>query len=244
MHDALADFRVALLAGDFEQASRLAQDVIAREGESALWLNELGQLHFTQGHFDEALQHFDRAASLDPHFVEALLNGAVVLADLGYYDEAAARFEAACALDTPEESPLGVSRPAVGVGGLPPSLAREVAAKHLDIAQLHLEFERLDAAEAEARSALETQPGLAPAHLVLARVHMHREQLDAALLELEQARRHAPKDSRVQLLAAQCYVILRRATEAREALARAELLQDKSTTGAVLRHAYGATGSH
>ena len=243
MQDLLNDFRVALFAGDFETAERLAQGRLDDEGENATWLNELGQVYLAQGRFSEALQFFDRAICVDPQFVEALLNGSIVLSDLGFYDEAASRFEAACALDQSVVSAVpratagtsqkeGTAGEENGVTG-----RRRVAEKHLELAALHSSLGQWNDALMQCEKACATSES-ADGRIELARALLNLERVDAALFELERARRIDPRHPQIHVLAALCYVVQSRREDALDALGRAELLSDHSKTGEILRRSF------
>lgn len=235
MQDKLNEFRIALFGGESDHAERIALGCLAQLGESALWLNELGGLACSQGRFAEALQYYDRAVCADPWFVEALLNGAIVLSDLGFYDEAQARFAAAGELDSAEWNDACQSKPIVAkraTDGV--SAARKVAEKHMDTAELYLGLGRLNEASEELTRASQICDSAA-VHIALARVFLLKKECDTALAELECARTLEPRNGEVHVVAAQCYLLQEKSLEAREALARAELLRDRSNTGSVLR---------
>lgn len=96
MQNSLNDFRSALFAADFQLAENIGLDQIQQLGEKADWLNELGILFLMKGDLPEALRFFDRAIQADPNFIEAQFNATIILSDLGFYDEAAIRFQDAC----------------------------------------------------------------------------------------------------------------------------------------------------
>ena len=96
MQNSLNDFRSALFAGDFYLAENIGLVQIQQNGEKPDWLNELGVLHLMKGELPEALRYFDRAKASDINFIEAQFNAAIILSDLGFYEEAASRFAEAC----------------------------------------------------------------------------------------------------------------------------------------------------
>lgn len=233
MHDMRNDFRVALHSGDYEQAERLANNQLALLGESSLWLNEMGMLLLAQGRYAEALLHFDRAAAADSNNIEAILNGSIVLADLGFYDEAASRFDAARAI----EGNSGTEPPAREF-----SLAQghtttnTLAQKTLEIAKIYKQLGELVRAEEEIRKSISIHESAA-AFIELARLHLAKNEGERALDTLENARRIEPMNAEIHVVAAQCHLMKDRRNEALDSLSRAELLDDKSQTGSVLRRA-------
>jgi tetratricopeptide (TPR) repeat protein len=231
MHDMRNDFRVALYSGDYAQAERLANNQLALLGESSLWLNEMGILLVSQGRLAEALLHFDRAATADSSNLEAILNGAVVLADLGFYSEAAQRFEAARAIESGTE---GDTSPPVVPLSEGKTTALKLAEKSLEIAKIFVQLGNFEKAEAEIRHALSIQENQ-DAFFELAKVFIQKGEPEKALDALEQARQRNPSNPEIYVLAAQCHIMNKHSADAEDALVRAELLEDKSHVGALLR---------
>ena len=96
VQNSLNDFRSALFAGDFYLAENIGLTQVQQNGEKADWLNELGVLYLMKGDLPEALRFFDRAILSDANFIEAQFNAAIILSDLGFYEEATSRFSEAC----------------------------------------------------------------------------------------------------------------------------------------------------
>jgi tetratricopeptide (TPR) repeat protein len=240
MHDMIDDFKVALYSGDLEHAERLATNQLALLGESSRWLNNLGLVYLAQGRMAEALQHFDRAVAADEQFLEPLLNGAIILADLGYYDEAAVRYESAQQLQAkgtgysqrdPSSMPLFAAQ----------SIVRTVGERYLEIARIHRETGDREAAMTELKRAIQ-HAALPSAHLELAALYLEQEDSESALDHLEEARRLDPQNPEIHIVSAQCHLLKNRVKEAQDSLARAELLNDRSRTGAALRRSLREAG--
>lgn len=244
MQDLRSEFRAALLAGATDEAFDLAQTQLRLEGESAAWMNALGWLYVTQGRFAEALGSFDRAAALDPEDVESLLNGAILLSDLGFYEEAAVRYEAVGVIETRGLSPEALSELNLRRGALPHpdgglSLRQRIAEKQTELATLCQHFGRSTQAEQEFLRAVSTYPH-ADTHLAYARFLLGRTKAEAALQQLELARRADSRHPEVHALAIQCYLMLGRAAEAQESVAKLELLQDEHPLLPVFKRLLGS----
>jgi tetratricopeptide (TPR) repeat protein len=240
MHDMIDDFKVALHCGDLEHAERLATNQLALLGESSKWLNNLGLVYLAQGRMAEALQHFDRAVAADEGFLEPLLNGAIILADLGYYNEAAVRYESAQQLQSkgtgyaqrdPAAMPLFAAK----------STVETVGERLLELAHIHRQTGDRDGAMAELKRAIQ-HASLPAAHIELATLYLEQEECEAALDHLEQARRLDPQNPEIHIISAQCHLLKNRVKEAQDSLARAELLNDRSRTGAALRRSLRDAG--
>jgi tetratricopeptide (TPR) repeat protein len=233
MHDMRNDFRVALCSGDYEQAERLATNQLALLGESSLWLNEMGILLVSQGRLAEALLHFDRSAAADSSNLEAILNGAIVLADLGFYEEASIRFDTARTIESQSEGDRPPNAKPL-VQGKTTSLT--LAEKALETAKIYRQLKDLASSEEGVRKSLSISE-TPEAYVELARIFIEQNSPEKAQEALNNAQRLSPSASEAFVLAAQCYLSRNLRKEALDALAKAELLGDNSRTASVLRRA-------
>ncbi len=124
----------------------------------------------------EALAAFDRAIALNPRYVEAHLNRAVLLNALGRDEEAQDSFEAAHRLGGPDES------------GFPVVVANRLANAHASLGAHYRDAGALDEAIVQYARALELRPGFPDIRLSHARALVERgrvreaaESLDALL---------------------------------------------------------------
>jgi tetratricopeptide (TPR) repeat protein len=215
-----SQFSALFSNGQWEQAESLALASLGTLGDSEGWLVRHALCCIALGRFAEALQSLDRAVCVEPRSLEALLTGSVVLADLGFYEEASKRFEAAVALARDE-----------GMGPW-----SELDRKHRELALAHLRAGDVRGALALATNAVSLRDSAA-GRTLLAAILLRSGEPAGALEELERARRLDPHDSHLQVLASVCFLQLGREGEARDALVRAETLQDRSRAGHVLRRA-------
>jgi tetratricopeptide (TPR) repeat protein len=86
--------RAAFEAGDFAAAEPLLRRVAARSGRYANVFHMLGVMASHRGDAPQAIQLFRQALHVNPGYHEAQLNLAIILADTGAYDQAAAEAEA------------------------------------------------------------------------------------------------------------------------------------------------------
>ena len=137
-----------LEAGDPYGAVHLLREVTASGKAFADAHQLLGLAYSMIGQPDEALAEFDRALALNPRYVDAYLNRAVTLNELGRYEDAAAAFAAAQGLGgvdhtgfaAPEGSRLAnlhaeLAEAYVEAGGM-----REAIGQYATAAQLRPEF--------------------------------------------------------------------------------------------------------
>jgi tetratricopeptide (TPR) repeat protein len=223
--DARVDSLVArakdrLTAGDPYGAIHILREVTASGRAFADAHHLLGLAHSMAEQKAEALAEFDRALSLNPRYVEAHLNRAVTLNELGRYDDAVAAFSAAQGLGgvdqtgfpAPEASRLAnlhaeLAEAYVEAGGI-----REAIGQYAQAARLRPEFVdlryrlarlRLDAGDAlQARVELEEiltlRPSFFEARASLGMAHYLLGDLGAARAAWEQCARERPDDARVK----------------------------------------------
>ncbi len=243
------EYTVAYGSGDFESAEQLVVEALADRPDDARWLNRLGLLYMAQGQYSDALAAFDRAVCADPHFLEPLLNGAIVLSDLGFYDDATSRFDAARILDASTPSQAGSlgtqGGPTPPLGQLPAQLgiavARAAAEKYLSLSDSLLDLGLTGRAQEAAEEACRYYDH-ARGRLQLARTYLAQQMLDKAILEIENARRHDSRFVELHVFTALLHLCRDDRTKALDALTRAEMLADTTALGQVLRTAFA--GQH
>lgn len=244
------EFAVAYASGDFENAEQLVVEALAERPDDPQWLNRLGLLYFAQGQYSDALAAFDRSVCADPHFLEPLLNGAIVLSDLGYYDDAAQRFDAARLLDASTPSQAGAmggnkAVPPPALGQLPATLGvaigRAAAEKYLQLSDGLMELSLFQRAQEAAEEACRHYDH-ARGRLQLARTFLAQMQPERALLEVENARRHDPRFVELHVYSALLHLLRDERPMALDSLSRAEMLADTTTLGQVLRQAFAGQG--
>lgn len=73
---------------DFPRAESYLRKVVAEHTAYADVYHMLGVIHHADGRFASAVEHFQKALKLNPHYTEAILNLAVLYNDLGQYNDA------------------------------------------------------------------------------------------------------------------------------------------------------------
>ena len=121
----------------------------------------------------EALAAFDRAIALNPRYVEAHLNRAVLLSALGRDDEAQESFEAAHRFGGPDDS------------GFPVVVANRLANAHASLGAHYRDAGALDEAIAQFARALELRPGFPDIRLAHARALIERGRLAEGAASLD-----------------------------------------------------------
>lgn len=137
---------------------------------------------------EEALRSFDEALRLNPRYVEAHLNRAIVLSDLGRASEAADAIVRAQELGRPDAS------------GFPSMVANRLANMHADLGRAYREAGALGLATAQFQSGLSLRPGFADLRLELARAFLDAGQPKDAARELDEVLRVSPNWLEAMLL--------------------------------------------
>lgn len=129
---------------------------------------------------DEALIALDEALRMNPAYVEAHLNRAVVLNQLGREEEASQAMEQAGQFGAPDES------------GYPSVVANKLANSHAALGDAYREAGALGESIAQYRRALELRPRFADIRLALGRALLEHGEHRAAWEELEEVLRQRP----------------------------------------------------
>jgi tetratricopeptide (TPR) repeat protein len=218
--------------GDVHRCLETLREGLERAPSDAQHHLFAGECYAALGYYLEALQNYDAAVRLSSNTshtaLEALLCGAALLAELGFYEEAGTRFDAARTLDQPE------TEGKVGASTRSQTERRQLA---VDLALLasrmvHLEDPRGVRDLLERSLAIRDTP---EARFELARSYLALGDASKALEHLEEGRRLDGTNPVFQNLAARCYMALGQVKSAKDAIMRAELLGDRSRAGRVLR---------
>jgi tetratricopeptide (TPR) repeat protein len=122
---------------------------------------------------EEALQSFDAAIRLNPRYVEAHLNRAIVLSDLGRAEEAEEALSQAHMYGRPDAT------------GFPTVIANRLANMHAELGRAYREAGDYTAAMGQLHHALALRPGFLDLRLELARTMLDSGRPNEALHELE-----------------------------------------------------------
>lgn len=189
------------------------------------------------GEFMEALQHYDECLKMNYADLESLLCGALLLSEMGYYEEAHLRFQAVRHFD--EDGGENLYHKSLCPPGVAVSTMRSRADKLLRLAEI--EWARGDLARATALTAQALEVIDSPeGRLLAARLHLQGGEPARALENLEIGRQMKPDWGTFQVLAARCYTALGKTKQARNALHRAELLGERSAAARALAHESGS----
>lgn len=178
--DLVARARERFAVRDYHGAVLLLREAIVEGMAYADAQNMLGLSLALVGRSDEAIAAFDAALALNPRYVEAHLNRAVLLNDMGRLTEARAAFETAEHLGKPDET------------GFPVMVANRLANAHATLAHDYRAAGALDEAVAQYERALQLRPGYADVRLALARALTERGRHREAADQLDEVLRIRP----------------------------------------------------
>lgn len=166
---------------DYHGAVLLLREAVVEGVAYADAHNLLGLCLALIGRPDDALASFDAALALNPRYVEAHLNRAVLLNDSGRTEEAREAFEMAEQLGKPDET------------GFPVMVANRLANAHAVMAGEYRAAGALDEAIAQYERALELRPGYADVRLAMSRALTERGRHAEASRELDEVLRARPE---------------------------------------------------
>lgn len=185
----IAKGKECLAQNDYVGAIAALRDASEREPAYADVRHLLGLALGLAGQPEAALEEFDRAVTLNPSYVEAHLNRAITLNDLGRYDEAREAFRLAWDSDHSAGRPF--SR----------SVSARLANMHMELGDLYADLGSYSEAAAQYRSATSLRSDFLDIRTKLARSLMELGDLRAATDELNAVLSENPEyvDARVNL---------------------------------------------
>lgn len=130
LQDVIAAGRAAAEAGRLDEARLAYQEALAASGESAFLHHELGVVERRAGNTARALEHFRRAAALDPSDADSRLQAGQVLEAQGDLEGALDLYRAAAAIEPGAAVEAAIARSAARLrdAQLPPEFGRIAAA--------------------------------------------------------------------------------------------------------------------
>ena len=158
---------------DYAGAALLLRQAIAEGMAYADAYNLLGLCLAMLGRPQEALEAIDAALQVNPRYVEAHLNRAVLLNDLGRFDDAHSAFAAAEEHGQPDGS------------GYPAMVADRLANTHFRLGNDYRAAGALEEAIGQYRRALELRPAFADVRLALGRALTEASRFEEAMAVLD-----------------------------------------------------------
>jgi tetratricopeptide (TPR) repeat protein len=173
--------------GDYSLAAGHLEQVVARGAAFADVHHMLGVIYHHLGEFDSAQRAFAKALEINPNYVEAALNLAIVCNDLGHYERAQQVYGDALARAR-SKSP----REPNGDEPLDGYTRGKIANLHAAVGDGYLSVRRPNDAAAEYRRALSLCPTFIDLRLKLAGALREAGDRDGSVAEFRLAVQHAP----------------------------------------------------
>lgn len=218
----IARGREAFGRGDYVTALDEFNSVVDRHPQYADIHQLMGLCFCLLGQPEAGLQSFGHALRINPNYVEALLNKAITLSELGEFEAANEAFEAA------RQSEYA------GEGRFSSAVANRLAEGHAELGDRYLEAGEVDEAVRQLTRAVELRPSYPDLRTRLAEALLRSGDLDAAERQLDRAVEDRPGFVRAR--AARGLLYLRRGERER---ARREWLRcQRDAPGDALVRAY------
>lgn len=176
----IARGRKAFGRGDYVTALDEFNAVVTRHPQYADIHQLMGLCFCLLGQPEAGLQSFGHALRINPNYVEALLNKAITLSELGEFEAANEAFEAA------RQSEYA------GDGRFSSAVANRLAEGHAELGDRYLEAGDLEEAVRQFRRAVELRPAYPDLRTRLAEALLRSGDLDAAERELDTAVEERP----------------------------------------------------
>ena len=157
---------------DYAAALSDFQEVLARNPRFADVRHLTGLCLTFLGHPDAAIVEFDHAIALNPNYIEAHINRAITLNELGRFEDARAAFGAAAELEAANKGPY------------PAAASARIANAHAALGDLYREAGADEEAAAQYRRALEIRSHFHDIRVRLAQVLLQLQQPAEAATEL------------------------------------------------------------
>lgn len=156
-----------LKAKRYFEAERLLRNALKDYGPNAKLYNLLGVSFSHQSKFDDAIDHYQKALSLDETFTEAAINLAITYCDLGQYDAAKAIYDSQSEYKNPQQG------------------MKELAEEHVKTAEAYKEAGRKQLAIKELETAINLYPSIQSAHLELSYLYLSIDNLELSKATLK-----------------------------------------------------------
>ncbi len=158
---------------EFDAALRSFREVLELRPDFPDVRNKVGLCRAMLGDVEGSLDDFDHAVRVNPGYCEAHLNRAIVLSELGRYEEAGEAFARA------EESSRHSGE------NFPADLGNRIAGAHAQLGDLYMDASDVHRASEEYDRALEVRPGFLDIRSKRAHALMEMGKLERAKRELE-----------------------------------------------------------
>jgi tetratricopeptide (TPR) repeat protein len=186
--DLFSKVKLYFAVGRYEAAEKLLLSNIDEHGSLANLHNLLGVTYHKQSKFAEAIVEYNKALKINPNFVEAGLNLAATLCDLGKYDDAKAVFSALTVSIAPNRKQ-------------PDLIMGRLANQHAETGRLYEQSGLLNEALTEYKRALMLYERMPDVKVAVGKIYFKLNQFDRALAEFHAVATQYPNEYEAHLWA-------------------------------------------
>lgn len=175
---------------DFKRAEFCYGSILKQKPSSVEALFNIANLYHQQGQLSRAIKTFEKVLELNPMHTDASISLSVLYNDVGQYEKARSVFERA---DKRVKSTSNLIEDS--------HINKKFSAKHLELAELYLTYNRFDESLFEFKKASALNPDCLEIRLKLARVYAKKGFSAKAIEELKKLKNENPNfvDARVAL---------------------------------------------
>lgn len=166
---------------DYATALELFRSVLAMRPDFADMLHHAGLCQIFLGQLEEGLSYLDRALEINPAYIEAHINRALMLQELGRYDEAREAFDRARQHEADSH------------GRFAAAVSTRLANGHAAVGDIYMDAEAVEDALQQYRTALELRPGFHDIRNRYALALLRLERFDEAASELMRVLENNPR---------------------------------------------------
>jgi tetratricopeptide (TPR) repeat protein len=166
---------------EYVRAEHVFRKVLSQQPNYADVLNLLGVIQHIEGKFDSAIDHFQKALKINPHYTEAILNLAVLYNDLGRYKEAKKLYTHLHSSQTTKHKTIE------------PVLKGKLSNLHAEIGDIYRNLGLYEHAIDEYKKALLLNPKYVDIKTKLGMAYRENEQLKESITELTEAAKLDPR---------------------------------------------------
>lgn len=168
---------------DYIQSQKLFSQVIEAEPSSTDGYFYLANIFHLRGELGKAIQSFQKVLELDPSYTDAAISLSILYNDIGRYEDAKKVFDRTHEKVTLSNKTDGVHDQQIN---------RKFSAKHHEVADLYMTYQRFDEALVEYKKAYNLDPHNLDIRLKISKLYAKRGYVSKAYEELRKLKNEYP----------------------------------------------------
>lgn len=189
--------------GQIKQAIEKLETVIIQYPDYPDVHNALGLAYSIAGNYEDAILSFRKATQLNPSYIEAYVNMAIIQNEQCKFEDAKESFEKAASLETKEK-------------GLSPQLKAKLATTYSQLGDIYYELQEYPKAKDEYKRAIDVSATFLDIRLKLAKTHIQLSEYGEAEKLLRDILAQNQGYSEAKVVLGLCYYQQRRYEEAQQ----------------------------